>query len=153
MVELEKGKEAPEFEAESTHGRIKLSQFRGKKVILYFFPKAFTPGCTRETQKFAQLYEEFKKLNAEVIGVSVDSLNTQLKFANSCGAKFPLISDKDKKISQLYGVLSATGSSAQRVTFIINENGEIIEVLKNLKNAEEHVTRALEILREKEKIT
>ncbi|MEM0174113.1 MAG: peroxiredoxin [Sulfolobaceae archaeon] len=144
---MNKGSLAPDFEAESTHGKIKLSQFRGKKVVLYFFPKAFTPGCTRETQRFAQFYDEFKKYNTEVIGVSVDSLSTQEKFANKCNARFPLVSDKDKKISQIYEVLNPTGSSAQRVTFIINENGEIVEILKNLKNAEEHVDKALEIIK------
>jgi len=148
MMNLVKGVEAPDFEAESTYGRIKLSQFRGKRVVLYFFPKAFTPGCTRETEKFAQLYEEFKKLNAEVIGVSVDSLSTQQRFADKYGVRFPLVSDKDKSISKLYGVLNERGTSAQRVTFIIDENGKIIEILKNLRSAEEHVVKALEILKE-----
>jgi len=148
MVGLSKGMEAPDFEAESTQGKIRLSQFRGKRVVLYFFPKAFTPGCTRETEKFAQLYEEFKKLNAEVIGVSVDSLSTQMRFADKCGAKFLLVSDKNKVISKLYGVLNERGTSTQRVTFIIDENGKIIEILKNLRSAEEHAIKALEILRE-----
>jgi len=148
MTELTKGMEAPDFEAESTQGRIKLSQFKGKRVVLYFFPKAFTPGCTRETEKFVQLYEEFKKLNAEVIGVSVDSLSTQMRFADKYGAKFPLVSDRNKEVSKLYGVLNERGTSAQRVTFIIDENGKIIEVLKNLKSAEEHALKALEILKD-----
>jgi peroxiredoxin Q/BCP len=147
MSNLKEGQIAPEFEAESTHGKIKLSQFKGKRVVVYFYPKAFTPGCTRETQTFGKFYEEFKKYNAEVIGISVDSIETQKKFAEKCNAKFPLISDKDKKISSLYGVLNESGKSAQRVTFIIDENGVIIAILKDLKNAEEHVYKALEIIK------
>jgi peroxiredoxin Q/BCP len=144
---LEKGQEAPDFEAESSLGKIKLSSLRGKKVILYFYPKAFTPGCTRELQRFTELYEEFKKHNTEVIGVSVDSLNTQKKFSEKYNSTFPLISDKEKKIVNTYGVLNEKGTSAQRVTFIIDENGKIIEILKNLKKAEEHADRALEIVK------
>ena len=144
---LSKGVEAPDFEAEATTGKIKLSDYRGKIVVLYFYPKSFTPGCTREIQRFVQLYDEFKKLNAEIIGVSVDSISTQKRFAEKYGAKFPVISDKDKKISETYQVLNEKGTSAQRVTFIIDENGKIVEVLEKLKKAEEHADKALEIVR------
>jgi len=86
---IEVGSQAPDFEAESTKGKIRLSDFRGKRVVLYFFPKAFTPGCTRETQKFAEMYEKFKELNAEVIGVSADKLSTQERFAQKYNAHSP----------------------------------------------------------------
>ncbi|QGA53421.1 redoxin domain-containing protein [Sulfolobus sp. E5-1-F] len=141
------GEEAPDFEAESTLGKIRLSNYRGKKVILYFYPKSFTSGCTRELQRFTELYDEFKKLNAEVIGVSVDKLDTQKKFAEKYGAKFPIVADDQKTISKLYSVLNEKGTSAQRVTFIIDENGKIVDVLKNLKKAEEHADKALEIIK------
>lgn len=141
------GDEAPDFEAESTIGKIKLSNYRGKKVVLYFYPKSFTSGCTRELQRFTELYEEFKKLNTEIIGVSVDSISTQKKFAEKYGAKFPLVADKEKQISQLYGVLNEKGTSAQRITFIINEQGKIVNILKNLKKAEEHADKSLEIIK------
>ena len=144
---LSKGVEAPDFEAEATTGKIKLSDYRGKIVVLYFYPKSFTPGCTREIQRFVQLYDEFKKLNAEIIGVSVDSISTQKRFAEKYGAKFPVVSDKEKKISEAYQVLNEKGTSAQRVTFIIDENGKIVEVLEKLKKAEEHADKALEIVR------
>ncbi|AHC50583.1 alkyl hydroperoxide reductase [Sulfolobus acidocaldarius SUSAZ] len=145
---LEKGNEAPDFEGDSTIGKLKLSSYRGKSVVvLYFYPKAFTPGCTRETIKFGQLYDQFKQLNAEVIGVSVDTVSTQKSFADKCGAKFPIVSDSNKQIAKLYGVLNEKGSSAQRVTFIIDENGKIIDVLSGLGNAEEHANKSLEIIK------
>jgi Peroxiredoxin len=84
------GDPVPDLELETTAGKIRLSQLRGKKVVLYFFPKAFTMGCTRELKRFAELYEEFRKAGAEVIGVSVDGLETQRRFAEKYGARFPL---------------------------------------------------------------
>jgi len=145
---LDVGQEAPDFEVESTLGKIKLSDYKGKKrVILYFYPKAFTAGCTRELQRFVQLYDEIVKLNAEVIGVSADSLSSAKKFAEKYGAKFPLIGDKEKKIINSYGVLNEKGTSAQRVTFVIDENGKITHVFKNLKKAEEHADKALEAIK------
>ncbi|WP_338603845.1 peroxiredoxin [Sulfolobus tengchongensis] len=141
------GEYAPDFEAESTIGKLKLSNYRGKKVVLYFYPKSFTSGCTRELQRFTELYDEFKKLNAEVIGVSVDKIDTQKKFAEKYGAKFPIVADDQKIISKLYGVLNEKGTSAQRVTFIIDENGKIIDILQNLKRAEEHADKSLEVIK------
>jgi peroxiredoxin Q/BCP len=146
---IEIGQEAPDFEAESNQGTVKLSSLRGKKVVLYFYPKSFTPGCTRELQRFTELYSEFKQNNAEVVGVSVDSVSTQKRFAEKYNAPFPLVSDKEKKIVTLYGVLNEKGTSAQRVTFVIDENGKVVAVLRNLKKAEEHADRALEIIKGK----
>jgi len=99
------GDPVPDLELETTAGKVRLSQLRGKKVVLYFFPKAFTMGCTRELKRFAELYEEFKKAGAEVIGVSVDSLETQRRFAEKHGARFPLASDAKKEVSKAFGVL------------------------------------------------
>jgi peroxiredoxin Q/BCP len=144
---IEVGSPAPDFEAESTKGKIRLSDFKGKRVVLYFFPKAFTPGCTRETQKFAEMYEKFKELNAEVIGVSADKLSAQERFAQKYNAPFPLVADPELKIINAYGVLSETGKSASRVTFVIDENGVVRAVIKGLRKAEEHVDKALEALR------
>ena len=141
------GDYAPDFEAESTIGKIKLSDFKGKNVVLYFYPKSFTPGCTRELQRFVELYDEFKKFNTEIIGVSADSITTQKRFAEKYGAKFPLVDDKQKKIIETYGVLNEKGTSAQRVTFIIDSNGKVVEILSKLKKAEEHADKALEIIK------
>ncbi len=143
---MEPGQEAPDFEAESSKGDVKLSSYRGKKVVLYFYPKSFTPGCTREMERFSELYDQFKQNNAEIIGVSADSISTQKKFAEKYGNKFPVVADKEKKIITDYGVLNEKGTSAQRITFIIDENGKIVEVLRKMKKAEDHADKALEIV-------
>ncbi|AEB95350.1 alkyl hydroperoxide reductase/ Thiol specific antioxidant/ Mal allergen [Metallosphaera cuprina Ar-4] len=140
---IDVGQTAPDFEAESSIGKIKLSELKGKKVI-YFYPKSFTPGCTREIQRFVELYDQFVANGALVLGISVDSVETQKRFSEKYNAKFPVISDKEKKISSAYGVLNEKGTSAQRVTFIVDERGVVKAVLKNLKRAEDHADRALE---------
>jgi len=140
------GDPVPDLELETTAGKVRLSQLRGKKVVLYFFPKAFTMGCTRELKRFAELYEEFKKLGAEVIGVSVDSLETQRRFADKYGARFPLASDAKKEVSRAFGALRATGT-AERVTFVIGPDGVVRQVIRGLKRAEEHADRALEAVK------
>lgn len=147
------GTSAPDFELPSSDGStVKLSSFRGKKVILYFFPKAFTPGCTRETERFAEKYDEFKALGAEVLGISVDKPETQKKFSATHGkSKFRILADAEKKVSQMYGVLNEKGTSSQRVTFIIGEDGKVLKVLRNLRKAEDHVDQALDFLRNQSK--
>jgi len=140
------GDPVPDLELETTAGKVRLSQLRGRKVVLYFFPKAFTMGCTRELKRFAELYEEFRKAGAEVIGVSVDSLETQRKFAERHGARFPLASDAKKEVSKAFGALRATGT-AERVTFVIGPDGVIRQVIRGLKKAEEHADRALEAVK------
>ncbi|BCU66611.1 peroxiredoxin [Sulfolobales archaeon HS-7] len=145
---MQEGELAPDFEGIASNGeKIRLSSFKGKKVILYFYPRAFTPGCTRETERFAQLYDEFVKRNAVIIGISVDTTEKQRKFAETyCQNKFLMVSDKEKTISKTFGVLNEKGTSAQRVTFIIDENGKVMKVLKDLKSAEQHADKALELL-------
>ena len=140
------GDPVPDLELETTAGKIRLSQLRGRKVVLYFFPKAFTTGCTRELKRFAELYEEFRKAGAEVIGVSVDSLETQRRFAEKHGARFPLASDARKEVSRAFGALRATGT-AERVTFVIGPDGVVRQVIRGLKKAEEHADRALEAIK------
>jgi peroxiredoxin Q/BCP len=93
------------------------------------------------------MYEKFKELNAEVIGVSADKLSAQERFAQKYNAQFPLVADPELKIINAYGVLSESGKSASRVTFVIDENGVVRAVIKGLRKAEEHVDKALEALR------
>ncbi|MCY0859560.1 MAG: peroxiredoxin [Sulfolobaceae archaeon] len=147
---LEVGTQAPDFQAESTQGTIVLSEIlkKYKAVVLYFYPKAFTSGCTRELNRFVELYDEFKNRNVEIIGVSADSVSTQKKFAEKYGAKFPLIGDKEKKVINLYGVLNERGTSAERVTFIISNDMKIVNVFSKLKKAEEHADKALEAIKQ-----
>ncbi len=144
---MEVGQEAPDFEAESSKGKLKLSSLRGRKVVLYFYPKSFTPGCTREMERFSQLYDQFKESNAEVIGVSADSISTQKRFAEKYGDKFPVIADKEKKVISAYGVLNEKGTSAERVTFIIDENGKIVQIFRKMKKAEDHADKSLEFIK------
>lgn len=123
---LDVGVTAPEFESESFDGRkVRLRDLRGKPVVLYFFPKAFTPLCTVETRRFRDNYPDLKELGAEVIGVSTDTLATQCDFAQRQEVSFPLLADPDRRISAAYGVLWPLVPRARRVTFVIGETGKI----------------------------
>jgi peroxiredoxin Q/BCP len=141
MIEI--GSEAPDFESvDSTGAKFRLSSLRGKKVILYFFPKAFTGGCTVETKQFAELAPALAARGAEVVGISVDPAETQTRFAEHCHAPFPIVSDPSKAIARSYGVLSFLGV-ARRVTFIIDETGVVRDVVASLLPGP-HLSRARE---------
>nr|WP_245534158.1 peroxiredoxin [Thermofilum pendens] len=141
------GEQAPDFEAESTGGVFRLSSLRGRRVVLFFFPKAFTPGCSRELSEFSELYEEFKRLGAEVVGVSADKVNTLRKFAKRYNAAFNLVSDPSLEVAGKYGVVGRSGKTAERVTFVIDEQGVVRAVLRDLPRAEDHPHAALEALK------
>ncbi len=126
------GEPAPDFTAPTQSGAsLTLSSLRGRPVLLYFFPKANTTGCTIETKGFADHYPEFQKAGFEVIGVSVDSVETQQGFAEKCRASFPLISDHDKSIARQYGVLGLLGF-AKRVTFFLGPDGRVSEIVEGM---------------------
>jgi thioredoxin-dependent peroxiredoxin len=130
MIDI--GTAAPDFEAEDSRGaQFRLSTLRGKPVVLYFFPKAFTTGCTSETQRFAALAPELASKGVEIVGVSVDSAETQHRFAEHCHAGFLLLSDSTKAIARAYGVLSLLGI-AKRVTFYIDEEGVVRDVVAGM---------------------
>jgi thioredoxin-dependent peroxiredoxin len=127
------GATAPDFEAPSSRGNnLKLSSLRGKSVILYFYPKAFTSGCAMETHTFGELYPRLSSEGVEVVGVSVDDLEQQTAFAADCKADFPLVSDQNKEIAKSYGVLGTFGV-AKRVTFYIDPAGLVSEVVESLR--------------------
>lgn len=141
------GEVAPDFEvAAHTGERVRLSSLRGKIVVLYFYPKAMTSGCTREGQRFNELLGEFERLGAVVLGISTDSVEDNKKFAELQGFKFKLLCDVDKSVSKSYGVLKETGT-AERVTFIIDREGIVRSVLMNIKPAERHADEALEAVK------
>ncbi|ABW01076.1 peroxiredoxin [Caldivirga maquilingensis] len=143
---VKEGEEAPNFELSDHNGStIRLSDYRGRWIVLYFFPKAFTPGCTIETKEFSRLWDELEKMGVTVFGISTDSVETQRKFAEKYGVKFKLLSDHDKNASKAYGVLGLIGM-AERVTFIINPEGKVVKVIKGVK-PDEHPVKALEYLR------
>ncbi|MCE4620639.1 MAG: peroxiredoxin [Desulfurococcales archaeon] len=148
---LKEGVPAPDFEAETHKGdKIRLSSLKGKIVVLYFYPRAMTPGCTREARRFEELYEEFNKLGAVIIGVSTDTVERLKKFAGKEGLNHIILaSDPQGEIAAKYDVLRKGKKrvSAERVTFIIDEQGIIRKVLQNIRPAEKHADLALETVK------
>ena len=146
---LETGTKAPDFTLNDKDGKVvSLSDFMGKKVVLYFYPKDNTPGCTRQACAFAAAYEDFKTLDAVVIGVSKDSEASHRKFAEKYGLPFILLSDPELKAIQAYGVwqekknYGKVSMGVVRSTFIIDEKGFIERVMPKVKPD----TNAAEIL-------
>jgi peroxiredoxin Q/BCP len=135
--------EFPDVELEvHTGGRV--SPARVPKAVVYFFPKAFTQGCTRETIRFNELYPRFREKGYEVFGVSTDGVETLKKFAEKYKVQFKLLSDKDGKLASQLGILRPTGT-AERVTYILND-GKVVQILRGLRSAEEHADKALELI-------
>lgn len=120
------GEPAPNFSALSTGGKtITLEEYRGSWVILYFYPKSFTRGCTIEASGFRDNYAELSELNAKVIGVSFDDIETQEKFKKAHELPFDLISDKDKSIAESYNSVGIAKLYAKRKTFLIDPEGKL----------------------------
>ena len=126
---LAEGEVAPDFTGRTASGEtIRLSQFRGRPVVVYFYPKAKTYGCTRESMEFAHQYPALQAKGAQVIGVSVDDVDAQREFAETCRLPFPLVADADREISRSYGVLGVFGR-ARRVTFVLSPDGRVEHVV------------------------
>lgn len=143
---LKVGDKAPDFETVDQNGNpIKLSSFKGKKVVLYFYPADMTPGCTKEACSFRDDLGEIKRAGAVVIGISTQGLNSHKKFADKHNLNFSLGVDDKKVISKKYGVLKITGFDA-RVTYIIDEKGKISHVFPKV-NPEGHSQEILEVLK------
>ncbi|WP_409150007.1 thioredoxin-dependent thiol peroxidase [Sphingobacterium sp. BS-2] len=141
MAELKVGDKAPQFTSKNQNGEeIKLSDFQGKKVILYFYPKDNTPGCTTEACNFRDNYQSLLKDGFEVIGVSIDSEQSHQKFISKFELPFNLVSDEDKKIVEDYGVWVEKNMYGKkymgtaRTTFIIDEKGIIQQIIKKVDN-------------------
>lgn len=144
---LNTGDRAPNFTLKDKNGNeISLSDFVGKRVVLYFYPKDNTPGCTRQACAFAGAYEEFKNSGVEVIGISRDSIASHVKFAEKYNLPFVLLSDPELEAIQAYGVwqekkmYGKVSFGVVRTTFIIDENGIIEKIMPKVKpdtNAEE----------------
>ena len=144
---LKIGDLAPDFTLADKNGQaVSLSDFRGKKVVLYFYPKDNTPGCTRQACAFAGAYAEFQNRGVEVIGVSRDSVASHVKFAEKFGLPFVLLSDPDRVAIEAYGVwqekkmCGKVSMGVVRTTYLIDEQGVIIDVMPRVKpdtNAQE----------------
>lgn len=146
---LEVGTKAPDFKLQDKDGKeVSLSDFIGKKVVLYFYPKDNTPGCTRQACAFAGLYNEFQKKGVEVIGISKDSVASHMKFAEKYNLPFILLSDSELSAIKAYGVwqekkmYGKVTMGVVRTTFIIDENGNIEKIMPKVKPD----TNAAEIL-------
>jgi len=137
---LEAGNKAPSFTLTDKDGReVSLGDFKGKKVVLYFYPRDNTPGCTRQACAFAAAYNDFKKLDVAVIGVSKDSVASHVKFAEKHSLPFVLLSDPERKAIEAYGVwqekkmCGKVSMGVVRTTFVIDEKGVIEKVMPKVK--------------------
>ena len=148
-MELKEGDKAPDFESVDQDGnKVKLSDFKGSKVVLYFYPKDDTPGCTAEACNLRDNYQELKNQGYEIMGVSVDDENSHKKFAEKYELPFRLIADKDQKIVNDYGVWKEKNMygkkfmGTDRTTFIIDEEGKIEKIIGKVKT-KEHAAQIL----------
>lgn len=143
--ELRVGDRAPDFELPPSSGKGKLSDLRGKVVVVYFYPKDFTPGCTTEACNFRDNFDDFKKRGIEVVGVSTDSENSHKKFVERYELPFLLAPDGSKEISKKYNVLGM--GTAKRVTFIVDKNGKIAYIFPKV-NPKDHAKEVLDKIKE-----
>jgi thioredoxin-dependent peroxiredoxin len=149
---LEVGKKAPAFKLKNQNGEtVSLSDFKGKKIVLYFYPKDDTSGCTKEACSFRDMSEEYNKYNAVVIGISADSTASHQKFIKKYDLNFTLLSDEDKTVLEKYGVWKEKSMygkkymGIERTTFIIDEEGKIKKIFPKVKvtSHEQEVLEAL----------
>ncbi len=146
---VEVGSAAPEFTLPSHFGEmVSLKGFFGKKsVVLFFYPKDDTPGCTKEACAFRDSYEKFSNLNAEILGVSSDSVESHKRFAENHSLPFTLLSDEGGKVRRLYGVPKTFGLFPGRVTYVIDKNGIVRHIFSSQIGVDRHVEEALKVLR------
>ena len=149
---IEKGRPAPDFELKSDSGEtVKLSDFRGRPVVLYFYPKDDTPGCTTEACEFRDAYDVFRERGAEILGVSPDDVRSHEKFRSKYGLPFTLLADPDHKVAEAYGVwgkrsyMGREYMGINRSTFVIDREGKIARAMIGIKPAG-HASDVLEAL-------
>jgi peroxiredoxin Q/BCP len=150
MTTLKTGDKAPQFEAKDNAGNtIKLSDYAGKKLVLFFYPKASTPGCTNEACDLRDNYQSFLSKGYDVLGASADSAKRQQNWINKHELPFPLLADEDKAVIEAFGVwgpkkfMGKEYDGIHRTTFIIDENGVIEEVIAKVKT-KAHAAQILE---------
>lgn len=148
-ITLQVGDTAPNFSLKNSDGaEISLRDFREKIVILYFYPKDNTPGCSTEACEFSQNYDKFSHKNAVIIGISPDSTNSHENFINKFNLKHILLSDENKEVCKLYGVWQVKKNYGKsylgvvRSTFVIDESGKIAKIYKSVK-AKDHANKVL----------
>jgi len=151
---LNVGDKAPSFKLKNQDAKvISLSDLKGKPIILYFYPKDDTPGCTKEACNFRDEFPKFGKMKAEIIGVSIDSVESHKKFADKYKLPFNLLADEKKEVVEKYGVWKEKNMygkkymGIERTTFIINTEGKISKIFPKVK-VEEHNKEVMEALKE-----
>ena len=140
---LQKGDKAPHFSAKDQDGKLHtLTDYKGKKLVVFFYPKANTPGCTAEACDLRDNYERFQANNYELLGVSADSAKAQKKFEEKYSFPFALLADEDKSVIEAFGVwgpkkfMGRKFDGIHRTTFVIDENGIITDVIEKVKTKE-----------------
>lgn len=153
QLKLSEGDKAPDFTAPTNGGgTVSLKDFKGKYLVLYFYPKDDTPGCTKEACGFRDAYRDFEKAGAVVLGVSTDSVKKHDKFVEKFQLPFPLLADEDKSIVEAYGVwgkkkfMGREYMGTNRVTFLIDPKGKIKKIWPTVK-PEEHAAEVLAAIR------
>jgi peroxiredoxin Q/BCP len=153
MAKIQEGKPAPDFTlASSDGGEVKLAALRGRPLVLYFYPRDMTPGCTREACAFRDAQARLRKAGARVLGVSPDSLESHAKFKAAHELNFPLLSDPDRSVAKRYGAFGEKLMYGRKVTgmirstFVIDAEGVVRKVFPRVK-VDGHVDQVLEVLR------
>jgi peroxiredoxin Q/BCP len=143
---VEEGKPAPDFELESDSGEtIRLSELRGKPVVLYFYPKDDTPGCTRQACGIRDVYGEFERAGAVVLGVSADSQASHERFKSKYSLPFTLLADPEHRLGEPYGVAREGKNSYERSTFVIDPEGNVAKIMRRV-NPDRHADDVLAAL-------
>ena len=141
------GERAPDFTLPDADGKdVRLADFAGRPVVLYFYPKDDTPGCTKEACTFRDQYQDFQDAGAAVLGVSSDSSESHRKFAARHRLPFPLLADRGGKVRKRYGVPATLGLMPGRVTFVIDAGGVVRHAFNSQLDATRHVEEALGVL-------
>ena len=143
---VEEGQPAPDFELESDAGEtVKLSDLRGKPVVLYFYPKDDTPGCTRQACGIRDAWAEFQRAGAEVFGISADTTASHERFRSKYSLPFPLLADPEHKLAEPYGVGQEGKNSYERSTFVIDAEGNVTRIMRRV-NPDRHADEVLQAL-------
>lgn len=152
MVKNLEGKKCPKFSAEATSEQVISNQtYKDKNVVIYFYPKDSTPGCTTEGQEFRDNYKKFKKYNTEILGVSRESIKSHENFKSKQNFPFELLSDPDEKVCKAFDVMKMKSMygrqymGVDRSTFIVNDQGKIIKEWRSVK-VKGHVQEVLETI-------
>jgi thioredoxin-dependent peroxiredoxin len=143
---VEEGKPAPDFQLPSDSGEtVKLSDLRGKPVVLYFYPKDDTPGCTRQACGIRDAWGEFQRAGAEVFGISADDQSSHERFKSKYELPFTLLADPERQLGEPYGVAQEGKASYERSTFVIDSDGNVAKILRRV-NPDHHADQVLAAL-------